>query len=147
MIFFLSVHIRKVKVRVNPSSTPTDFIHQNVLPILQESVAKRDTVKTLALALGSAILITFDQSNNATTVALVNTLTGESTKVVPGVLQDVTMATTAVTLLRRTVSSVLDLEQNTRSLVLENMKDLIAFSEVCCTNFPALCSSRLKDIL
>ena len=119
-----------MKVRVNPSSTPTDFIHQNVLPILHESVAKRDTVKTLALALGSAIFITFDQSNNATTVALVNTLTGESTKVAPGVLQDVTMATTAVTLLRRTVSSVSDLDQNIRSRVLENMRDLITFSEV-----------------
>ena len=127
----ISLCFRKVKVRVNPGSTPTDSVHRNVLPILHESVAKKDTVKTLALTIGSAIIIAFDQSKNATTVALVNSLTSESTKVSPGVLQDVTMATTAVSLLRKTVSSVSDLEKNTRSLVLENMKDLIAFSKVC----------------
>ena len=126
---YIFLCIRKVKVRVNPASSPTDAIYRSIVPILQESVAKRDTVKTLSLILGSAIFISFDQSKNATTVAIVNTLTGDLTKVTPGVLQDVTMSTTAVTLLRETVS-VSELKRGTRTLVLENMKGLIAFSEV-----------------
>lgn len=99
------------------------------MPTLHESVSKRDTIKTLALALGSAIFLSFDQSKNATTVALVNTLVVELTKVAPGILQDVTMTTAALTLLRGTVSAS-ELDSKTRVLILGKLKELIAFSEV-----------------
>jgi len=130
MFFCCYAHFRQVIVRVNPSLSPSLHIHQHVLSQLEESIAKRETIKALSLVIGSALYLVFQPEIDNIKRSLVNDLATKTSFFEPAVIRDVNIITNAFNLLRQSVNEASDVGMESRRRLLDSLLKLVEFSRI-----------------